>query len=240
MSECDNCKQAIDCCTCGGGDTPEPVLPKCQDVDLTDGTFTNATVVIEDGCIVDVQEGVAPQYTPDPCCATPGGAGAGTPGPKGDPGSPGAAATVNVGTVTTGAPGSPATVTNVGTANAAILNFVIPAGAPGASGSGTGLDGDFAGLVLQDGTVQLLPTAWPPVYTVIGVGNPGSVSVTASKDAAGVLTLTVDLSAYDAALRSYYDAQLLAITNNLSTINADMILMQAQLGALCAGNPCPP
>lgn len=47
----------------------------------------------------------------------------------------GIAATVNVGTVTTGAAGSNAAVTNVGTSNAAVLNFSIPRGNTGANGS---------------------------------------------------------------------------------------------------------
>jgi hypothetical protein len=49
-------------------------------------------------------------------------------------GEPGDSATVNIGTVTTLPPGSSATVSNVGTASAAILNFGIPMGA---TGSGT-------------------------------------------------------------------------------------------------------
>ena len=43
----------------------------------------------------------------------------------------GAAATVSMGTVTTLAAGSQATVTNSGTAQAAVLNFGIPQGAAG-------------------------------------------------------------------------------------------------------------
>jgi hypothetical protein len=43
---------------------------------------------------------------------------------------------VSVGTVTTLAAGAPATVTNSGTAQAAVLNFGIPQGAAGAAGSG--------------------------------------------------------------------------------------------------------
>lgn len=53
------------------------------------------------------------------------GGGSGTPGQQGIPG---VAATIQVGTVTTG---TTASVTNVGTATAAILNFVIPAGSGG-------------------------------------------------------------------------------------------------------------
>ena len=62
-------------------------------------------------------------------------AAAGVAGPSGPSG---AAATVSVGTVTTGAPGTQAAVTNSGTASAAVLNFTIPQGAPGANGTGGG------------------------------------------------------------------------------------------------------
>jgi hypothetical protein len=59
-------------------------------------------------------------------------------GVVGATGPSGAAATVSVGTVTTGAAGSQVSVTNSGTANAAVLNFTIPQGAPGANGTGGG------------------------------------------------------------------------------------------------------
>lgn len=68
----------------------------------------------------------------------------------GSTGAAGAAATVSVGTVTTLAAGMPATVTNTGTASAAVLNFGIPQGATGAAGSGgsgTGAaSGNFAAM----------------------------------------------------------------------------------------------
>lgn len=62
-------------------------------------------------------------------------------GPKGDTGSqgvqgiPGTAATVSVGTVVTGEPGESAAVINTGTANAAVLDFVIPKGVKGDTGN---------------------------------------------------------------------------------------------------------
>lgn len=56
-------------------------------------------------------------------------------GETGATGPAGAAATIQVGTVTTGAAGSQATVTNVGTENAAILNFTIPQGQQGVPGT---------------------------------------------------------------------------------------------------------
>lgn len=59
-------------------------------------------------------------------------------GTDGADGANGAAATVQVGTITTLAPGANVTVTNSGTPNAAVFNFGIPQGAPGAAGAGTG------------------------------------------------------------------------------------------------------
>ncbi len=61
----------------------------------------------------------------------------GDPGEPGKDGAPGAAATIEVGTVEASEPGADPQVTNSGTANAAILNFVLPrgqAGPPGADG----------------------------------------------------------------------------------------------------------
>lgn len=53
---------------------------------------------------------------------------------QGARGEKGTAATVEIGTVETLAPGSQATVTNEGSANAAVLSFGIPQGVPGVSG----------------------------------------------------------------------------------------------------------
>ena len=93
-------------------------------------------------------------------------------------GPPGAAATVTVGTVTTGEPGTDALVTNIGTENAAVLNFTIPRGETGAVGAvgprgpkgDTGETGPAGAGVPDGGTAgQLLSktesgTAWtdPP------------------------------------------------------------------------------
>ena len=68
-------------------------------------------------------------------------------GGVGPTGAQGGAATMSVGTVTTLAAGAPATVTNSGTAGAAVLNFGIPQGAAGTSGSGTTpSSGNFAAI----------------------------------------------------------------------------------------------
>lgn len=55
-------------------------------------------------------------------------------GPTGETGPTGAAATITIGTVTTGDPGTEASVTNSGTAEDAVFNFVIPRGEPGGGG----------------------------------------------------------------------------------------------------------
>ena len=69
-------------------------------------------------------------------------------GGTGATGAQGVAATVSVGSVTTLAAGAQATVSNSGTAQAAVLNFGIPQGAPGTGlGSGTGTSsGTFAAM----------------------------------------------------------------------------------------------
>jgi hypothetical protein len=71
-------------------------------------------------------------------------------GGAGPTGAAGTAATVNVGTVTTLPPGAAATVSNSGTAQAAVLNFGIPQGATGAAGSsgasGSAVSGSFAAV----------------------------------------------------------------------------------------------
>lgn len=59
-------------------------------------------------------------------------------GGDGEDGDDGHVATITVGSVTTGAPGSSASVTNSGTENAAILDFVIPRGDTGSGGDGGG------------------------------------------------------------------------------------------------------
>jgi hypothetical protein len=68
-------------------------------------------------------------------------------GDKGDTGAagaPGAAASISIGNVVTGAPGTDVVVTNSGTSSAAILNFQIPRGTPGADG-GVTVDTELSG-----------------------------------------------------------------------------------------------
>ena len=60
---------------------------------------------------------------------------AGVTGPMGLTGPTGAAATITIGTVTTCDPGTEATVTNSGTTEEAVFDFVIPRGKPGGGGA---------------------------------------------------------------------------------------------------------
>jgi hypothetical protein len=76
----------------------------------------------------------------------------------------GPGATVAIGDTTTGAPGSPASVVNVGTPTSAVLDFTIPRGRDGASGSA---------YVFEQ---QVSAAVWGPVTHALG-GNP-AVTVT--------------------------------------------------------------
>ena len=82
----------------------------------------------------------------------------GAQGPRGEQGVPGTAATIQIGTVTTGQPGTDASVTNSGTQQAAVLNFVIPQGAKGDTGevSQAELEAAVEPLARQDGFYENL------------------------------------------------------------------------------------
>lgn len=77
----------------------------------------------------------------------------GAAGADGQDGAPGQAATITVGSVSTGEPGTNASVTNSGTENAAVFDFVIPRGADGTPGQ-NGQDGaDGAAATISVGEV---------------------------------------------------------------------------------------
>lgn len=83
-------------------------------------------------------------------------------GPQGATGAAGAAATVTVGSTTTTAYGRAARVTNSGTTSAAVLDFVIPQGAPGETVT------DMSDLTLASMTAS---TASYPVPAIGETGN---------------------------------------------------------------------
>lgn len=97
---------------------------------------------------------------------------------------PGPAATIQVGTVTTLAPNNPATVNNVGTAQAALLNFGIPGGEQGPAGTaGSRYLDEITAIALRGGINIGIPGAMP--YGV-GAAPPESGSF-----------LGIDFSAYN-------------------------------------------
>lgn len=111
----------------------------------------------------------------------------------------GAAATVTIGTVTTGDAGTDVEVENVGTPNAAILNFTIPKGDDGAPGAGTG--DMLAANNLSD--VADKPTAF------------ANIKQAASTTATGVVELATDAEA-----QAKSDAARALTPSNLAALGA--------------------
>lgn len=102
-------------------------------------------------------------------------------GPQGPAGTDGTAATVSVGTTTTGAAGTSAVVTQGGTAQARIFDFVIPQGTKGDPGT-TGAPGTAA-------TVSVLSTS---------TGTPGSNATVAAGGTPQAVTLAFTIPRGDA------------------------------------------
>lgn len=205
------CFDGKDCAPCKDcPPTPEPVMPRC-DQELPNGVYPWATIVVEQGCITQVQEGTPPLYQPDSCCAPVGGGGGGDglPGPPGPPGDP---ATIVIGEVTSLPPGSAPTVENVGTANDLILNWGIPRGERGEDGNtGSGLTDLTAGIEFENGLLQSLPVTWPPVLYVDAQvsGQATGITLTAAKNNEnGFVSLELNIDDYDAALRAWVQEQI--------------------------------
>lgn len=240
------------CSGCGGcsGSTPAPVLPRCQDVSLTPGVFANATITVNSaGCISLVEEGEAEVYTPDECCGSEGSGGgsAGARGPKGDPGT---AATISVEEVIgTGATWS---VENVGTTSAAIFKFTAPAASTGGTG-GSGTTGDVAGLVVNNGSVVMLPESLVTKVEAIEQGFHADKfefkKVLQILPEEITLSLNIDLlvdyinaadNAADLrldnleALTAVHSGQIAALSNAITAINGTLTTMNATLTALDA------
>ena len=168
-----------------------------------------ATALTGDELTVVVQNGVTKQ-TQLQDIADLGGP-AGPPGPQGPTGPTGPGATIQVNSTVTGAPGTNASVTNVGSLQDALFNFVIPRGDTGATGA-TGATGPQGPGVAAGGTVgQVLikassvdyATAW---LTLTGTGTVTSIDVSGGTTgltfsggpitAAGVITMagTLDVA----------------------------------------------
>jgi hypothetical protein len=158
-STTEDCTSASPCGSgCGCAETTAtPTLPKCQDISLTAGAFTHATVVVNAaGCITSVTSGVQEIYTPDECCDG-GSGGSSTAGPRGDKGDPGSAATIQVDPVITPGTGSVWSVQNLGTTSAAIFKFTSPISTSGGSSTTSGVTGTLNGFNFVDGLVKAIP-----------------------------------------------------------------------------------
>ena len=107
---------------------------------------------------------------------------AGPVGPQGPTGPQGPGATIQVNSTVTGAPGTNASVTNVGSLQDALFNFVIPRGDTGATGAtgatgpqGPGVAaGGTPGQVLIKASTVDYATAW---LTLTGTGTVTSIDV---------------------------------------------------------------
>jgi hypothetical protein len=218
-----NCSPCASC----GQTAGTPIVPRCNDVVLTDGTYTNATIVVENGCVSVVESGEAPLYQPEACCAAPGSGGGGGDGLDGPPGPAGQNATISIGTVT-GLPfGATPTVTNVGTPTNALLNFAIPRGEDGTDGDTvTGATSNLSGIVLDNGVIKdPLPLGWGPLLTASFVPSAvaGVTLLAAKDDSTGALTLTVDVSAYAAAVQATlttYGSRIQNLEDNFNTLQS--------------------
>jgi hypothetical protein len=139
-----------------------------------------ATALTGSELTVVVQNGITKQ-TQLQSIANLGGP-AGPVGPQGPTGPTGPGATIQVNSTTTGAPGTNASVTNVGSLQNALFNFVIPRGDVGATGAtgatgpqGPGVAaGGTAGQVLIKASSVDYATAW---LTLTGTGTVTSINV---------------------------------------------------------------
>ena len=232
------CFKAQDCAGCADcDDQVQPVLPRCQDVVINDGKYVNATITVEGGCITLIEAGVPMLYQPDACCAPVAGGGGGDGGLDGNPGADGEAATIQVGTVSSTAPGTAPTVNNVGTATHAILNFTFPRGEPGEAGQvpSGGVNSTAAGFEIEQGLVKQLPANWPPILTILSpatVDDPNA-SLIFAEDANGIVTVTLSLNSFAAALKAYSDAAVDVVQTQVTTLQADLAAVQAQLATCC-------
>lgn len=235
------CAKPSDCAPCNKCiEPPAPVMPRC-DIVLPDGSYTNATVVVENGCIIDVQPGSPPLYTPDSCCAVPGGGGgeAGA-GLDGNPGPAGPAAAVSIVSVYSLAPGSAPEVNNVGSPTAVQLEIGIPRGDPGADAVfPPGVASSTAGgITLSSGLVMApLPVAWPPLLgaAFAPTAVPGVVLGVSKNDANGQLTLTVDLTEFLALINGQFDAkqsQIDTLVDRIEALEASAADYETRIAAL--------
>ena len=185
-----DCRPCLDC-----PDVVPPIVPRCQDVVLAAGVYTNATVTVNElGCIVSLASGEPLLYSPDPCCQTAGGSGGSSgAGLKGDRGEAGKNATIAIGTVTSVSADAQPKVTNVGTETNAVLNFEIPRGKAGEQAENqVGINLDEKGMVVKKGIITEVPLGWPGYSNLIGGSANGLTVNIETNNEIGSATFTVD------------------------------------------------
>jgi hypothetical protein len=156
---------------------------------------------------------------------------AGSVGPSGPTGS---AATVAIGTVTTGAAGTQASVTNGGTASAAILNFTIPQGPAGAPGNGSGSNSGIQAAGVYHSVQNNLN------YPYYSVNNPNSSATESGLSAASFSALTWIPSACTASALSVFSEQngLITITLRVGATPASMTDTALVCSSVAKGASC--
>lgn len=221
VGNCSPCKDCNDC--------PDPVLPRCNEALTPDGVFTNATVTIENGCIVKVNGGEPFVYDPDTCCAEPGTGGGGGQGLDGPPGPPGQNATIRIGAVNTVGPNQRAEIVNVGTDVAAILDFYIPQGKAGADAEdGRGVTDARGGWNIENGLIKGLPPTWPPLAAFVAVSESAGFDLVGETNDNGVIKLTLDASVYDTSIKNYIASE---IEKAVTPLQQAITQLQSQITA---------
>lgn len=238
-----NC-QDPNCQPCGSGDCencappPEPILPKC-DVTLPDGVYPNATVVVSEGCIIQVTGGSNRVYSPTIECCGPGGGGGG--GGGGDPGGGGGGvcdcedgrdATITFEGVVLEDPGTNPSVTAYGGPFETHLQFHLPKPWPDPDDPGNtpiGLTIDEGDIQIEDGLITGVPSIWPPVMSLVAVSVDIDISLTVEEsyvagDPTGIWTITLDTTNFLNRIRnSWASAIATAVSDATTPLEQDIV-----------------
>ncbi len=125
----------------------------CSDVTLLSGNDGNGIQTV-----IDNGDGTFTFFFTDGSTFT-------TPNFSGTPGTPGTAATITVGTVTIGPPGTPPSVTNSGTSEAAVFDFVFPIGI--GYGKTLWVDDQFGSDIVGEAVRDRIDLPWKTINAAI-------------------------------------------------------------------------
>ena len=234
--DCTNVSPCGSCggCGCGGSTTPTPILPKCQDVSLIPGTYTNATIIINStGCLSSVTNGAAPLYTPDDCCGGSGGGTGGEAGARGPKGDPGQAATVTVDPVIAVGSDSLWHVVNTGTVNAAVFKFTSPMASSSGGTTTSGVTGNICGLNVQAGLVKALPTGLVTGVTATAKGTYASYIILNATAATPSAPCDVDIQIN---LDAFYSKIVGTVSTDYTNLAARVTALETRTATLVGVN----